>query len=165
MKRLKIWNPNSISPHILIGASSKHLFLEIFLARNWTKDYYVLNMVRSLRSHPYQLYKHQVEIKWFEILNQRFPDHKIHSTLSSMCKFSKWVTAEFKCKMRISQGPIKELSFRLQLYNVELSRNTVRCFHFLFQQKCSSALDKSPASVSYRMKSIWVSHLSLQFSY
>lgn len=30
-KKLKIWNPNSISPHILIGACSKHLFLETFL--------------------------------------------------------------------------------------------------------------------------------------
>ena len=33
-RKLKNWSPNSISPHILIGAWSKHLFLEILSAEN-----------------------------------------------------------------------------------------------------------------------------------
>lgn len=63
MKRPRIWNSNSISPHILVQACSKHLLLEVFSVGNLTTDDCVLDTVGSLWSRLYQLHKHQAGIR------------------------------------------------------------------------------------------------------
>lgn len=127
MKRPRIWNSNSISPHILVQACSKHLFLEVFSVGNWTKDYCVLHTV--LFGPIYTNYTNiRLELNDFKLEINYFQTTKIFSIFISTYKFWSELQLSSNVKSAFSSVPIKELCYRVWLPNTDCSRMLYNVF-------------------------------------